>query len=145
MSHCLFDLFFIFQRFRRWIQRNQRRQVEIQRTDSFLEKFAPSSKNQTIADENRFEFRQIVIENVVFFSKNWVVDPSKSFYYYWSSIVSLAVLYNFTMLIGRSAFLLLQERLLIVWLVFDYLCDICYVVDTFVQTRKGSVKIHHYY
>jgi hypothetical protein len=41
------------------------------------------------------------------------------------------------MLIGRSAFLLLQQRLLIVWLVFDYLCDICYIVDTFIQTRKG--------
>ena len=41
------------------------------------------------------------------------------------------------MLIGRSAFLLLQERLLIVWLVFDYICDFCYLVDTFIQTRKG--------
>jgi hypothetical protein len=71
------------------------------------------------------------------FSKNWVVDPSQPFYYYWSSVVSLAVLYNYIMLIGRSAFLLLQERLLIVWLVFDYVCDVCYIADTFIQTRKG--------
>ncbi|CAF1682904.1 unnamed protein product, partial [Adineta ricciae] len=77
-------------RVRRWIQRNQERQVIPQRTDSFLEKFAPSTKIQAIQDEN---------------SKNWVIDPSQSFYYYWSSIVSLAVLYNYIALIGRSAFL----------------------------------------
>jgi len=81
--------------------------------------------------------RFLFIFQYFYFSKNWVVDPSKSFYYYWSSVVSLAVLYNFTMLIGRSAFLLLQQRLLIVWLIFDYLCDVCYIVDTFIQTRKG--------
>ncbi|UJR16327.1 hypothetical protein I4U23_003233 [Adineta vaga] len=112
-------------RVRRWMQRNHGRQVIPQRTDSFLEKFAPSSKIQSIQDEN---------------SKNWVVDPSQSFYYYWSSIVSLAVLYNYTILIGRSAFLLLQERLLIVWLIFDYLCDFCYIVDTCIQTRKGYLE-----
>lgn len=41
------------------------------------------------------------------------------------------------MLIGRSAFLLLQDRLLIIWLVLDYLCDACYIADTIIQTRKG--------
>lgn len=75
-------------------------------------------------------------------SKNWVVDPSKSFYYYWSSIVSLTVLYNYTMLIGRTAFLLLQERLLVVWLVFDYICDVCYIMDTCIQTRKGLINLY---
>ncbi len=44
------------------------------------------------------------------------------------------------MLIGRSAFLLLQQRLLIIWLIFDYLCDVCYIVDTCIQTRKGLMK-----
>jgi hypothetical protein len=38
------------------MQRNHRRQVTPQRTDSFLEKFAPSTKNQLIQDENRFNF-----------------------------------------------------------------------------------------
>lgn len=107
------------------MQRNHGRQVNPQRSDSFLEKFAPPSKDQLLGDEN---------------SQNWVVDPSRSFYYYWSSVVSIAVIYNFTMLIGRSAFLLLQQRLLIVWLVLDYMCDACYLLDTFVQTRKGSFE-----
>ncbi|CAF1114995.1 unnamed protein product [Rotaria sp. Silwood1] len=112
-------------RLRRWIRRNNQHHELPQRTDSFLEKFAPSTKNQLTQNEQ---------------SKNWVVDPSKSFYYYWSSVVSLAVLYNYTMLIGRSAFLLLQQRLLIVWLICDYLCDTCYIVDTFIQTRKGYLE-----
>ncbi len=38
------------------MQRNHRRQIIPQRTDSFLEKFAPSSKNKLIQDENRFNF-----------------------------------------------------------------------------------------
>lgn len=49
-------VFFYFQRFRRWMQKNQRRQVTPQRSDSFLEKFAPSNKNRTITNENRFSF-----------------------------------------------------------------------------------------
>lgn len=85
------------------------------------------------------KFKNLI--SLFFFSKNWVVDPSKSFYYYWSSVVSLAVLYNYTMLIGRSAFLLLQQRLLIVWLIVDYLCDVCYIVDTIIQTRKGFLYL----
>ena len=41
------------------MQRNRGRQVIPQRTDSFLEKFAPSSKNQLIKDEHRFDFELI--------------------------------------------------------------------------------------
>ena len=37
------------------MQRNHRRQVIPQRTDSFLEKFAPSTKKQIIQDENKFD------------------------------------------------------------------------------------------
>jgi hypothetical protein len=41
------------------MQRNHRRQVIPQRTDSFLEKYAPSTKNQLIQDQNRFNFERI--------------------------------------------------------------------------------------
>jgi hypothetical protein len=102
---------------------------------------APSTKNLITEDKKRsvkklFQYHFFIIF-LINSSQNWVIDPSQSFYYYWSSIVSLAVLYNFIILIGRSAFLLLQERLLIIWLICDYLCDICYIIDTFIQTRKG--------
>jgi hypothetical protein len=40
------------------MQRNHRRQVIPQRTDSFLEKYAPSTKNQLIQDQNRFNFEK---------------------------------------------------------------------------------------
>ncbi|CAF3705427.1 unnamed protein product [Adineta steineri] len=98
-----------------------RRQTKLQHTDSSLEKLTPKDKDKKS-------------------SEHWVFDPQESFYYYWSSIVSIAVLYNTVTLIGRSAFLLLQERLLIVWLICDYLCDICYILDTLIQTRKGYLE-----
>ncbi|CAF3548366.1 unnamed protein product [Rotaria sp. Silwood1] len=110
---------------RQIIQKYHRRRVDIQRTNSFLKQSVLSNTNEINEDEH---------------SKNWIVDPSQSFYYYWSSIVSLAVLYNFIILIGRTAFLLLQERFLIIWLICDYLCDLCYIIDTFIQTRKGYLE-----
>ncbi|CAF1000127.1 unnamed protein product [Rotaria sordida] len=111
---------------RHWMQQRHRRRVDIERIDSFLRKNVVLNISQINEDEH--------------ISINWIVDPSQSFYYYWSSIVSIAVLYNFIILIGRSAFLLLQERLLIIWLICDYLCDLCYIIDTFIQTRKGYLE-----
>ncbi|CAF3145276.1 unnamed protein product [Rotaria sp. Silwood2] len=110
---------------RQWIQQYRRRRVDIQRTNSFRKQDVVSNTSQINKNKH---------------SKNWIVDPAKSFYYYWSSIVSIAVLYNLIILIGRSAFLLLQERFLIIWLVCDYLCDVCYITDTFIQTRKGYLE-----
>ena len=50
------------------MQRNHRRQVDPQRTDSFLEKFAPSTKNQLNKDENRFDsFRNILLFDIELF------------------------------------------------------------------------------
>ncbi|CAF1092227.1 unnamed protein product [Didymodactylos carnosus] len=112
------------QRLHKWVKRRQQ-QISPQPSDSFLEKFAPAAREVLLEDQN---------------SKKWVVDPSKNFYYYWSAVVSLAVIYNFILLIGRTAFLLLQSKLLIVWLILDYLCDFCYIADTILQTRKGYLE-----
>ncbi|UJR30171.1 hypothetical protein I4U23_017711 [Adineta vaga] len=106
-------------RFRQWIRPSSQHHKELQSSDS-----PPTDKAPAAKDENR----------------NWIVDPSESFFYYWSAIVSIAVLYNLVILIGRSAFLLLQERLFILWLICDYLCDLCYIIDTFVQSRKTYLE-----
>lgn len=42
------------------------------------------------------------------------------------------------MIIARSVFWLLQEDYLALWLVLDYLCDVIYLGDMFVQLRTGQ-------
>ena len=49
------------------------------------------------------------------------------------------------MIIARAVFWKLQEgNLLLTWLCLDYLCDVIYVLDIFVQFRTGqSVTVLH--
>ena len=77
--------------------------------------------------------------------KTWVIDPSSTLYYRWLAVISAACLYNLIMIIARAVFWKLQEgNLLLTWLCLDYLCDIIYVLDIFVQFRTGqSVTILH--
>ena len=71
--------------------------------------------------------------------KTWVIDPSSTLYYRWLAVISAACLYNLIMIIARAVFWKLQEgNLLLTWLCLDYLCDVIYVLDIFVQFRTGQ-------
>ena len=70
-----------------------------------------------------------------------MIDPSSNTYYRWLGVISFAVLYNLTMIIARSVFWKLQEDYLYVWLAFDYLSDLIYIMDTFVQFRTGEILV----
>lgn len=74
--------------------------------------------------------------------RNWVIDPSSTFYYRWLAVISFACLYNLTMVIARSVFWKLQEQYTLTWLVLDYLCDAIYLLDMFVQFRTGRTNKH---
>ena len=70
-----------------------------------------------------------------------MVDPSSSFYYKWLFVISVAVLYNWTMIVARSVFWKLQSEYLVLWLVLDYVCDLIYILDMVVQFRTGKFKV----
>ena len=71
--------------------------------------------------------------------RTWVIDPSSTLYYRWLGVISAACLYNLIMIIARAVFWKLQEgHLLTTWLCFDYLCDVIYLLDIFVQFRTGK-------
>ena len=74
------------------------------------------------------------------FFKTYVFDPSEQVYYRWLVIISLAVLYNYLFIIGRSSFELLQQYNPILWCTLDYICDILYLIDIFVRLRTGLLK-----
>ena len=69
-----------------------------------------------------------------------IFDPDGSFINVWFYFVVFAVRYNLWVLILRCAFPDAQQTFMIVWLVFDYLCDLIYFLDIVVCIRTGSLE-----
>nr|XP_032527728.1 cyclic nucleotide-gated cation channel subunit A-like [Danaus plexippus plexippus] len=63
-------------------------------------------------------------------------DPTLPTHYHWLAVVSLAILYNVVLVIGRAVFWEL-DKMTMIWFVLDYLCDAIYVVDTIVHIHEG--------
>ncbi|XP_016321311.1 cyclic nucleotide-gated cation channel-like [Sinocyclocheilus anshuiensis] len=115
---------------------------EEERPDSFLERFrgpevrAPPSRrsnNQPDANGNTKGNTK----------KQWetfIVSPSDDIYYYWLFFIAAAVLYNWVLLVARACFDQLQTENPVVWLVFDYLCDFVYILDSCMRLRTGYLE-----
>ncbi|CAF1298996.1 unnamed protein product [Rotaria sordida] len=85
----------------------------------------------------------------------FIFDPSGRLSYYWTSIISLAFLYNFWIIIFRFSFHELTSDNFILWFIFDYLCDFLYLMDIMFNFRTAyleegvlqtdPIKLRHYY
>ncbi|CAF0972861.1 unnamed protein product [Rotaria sp. Silwood1] len=79
----------------------------------------------------------------------FVIDPQNYLYHYWLGIISLAVAYNLLLIPARHAFDDLNKNLRAVWISLDYIFDIIYLIDIFLQSRTGYfshglfVRNHH--
>ncbi|XP_068164136.1 cyclic nucleotide-gated channel rod photoreceptor subunit alpha [Antennarius striatus] len=69
-----------------------------------------------------------------------VVDPASNTYYYWLFIITIPVMYNWTLIIARACFEELQTDYLVLWFMLDFLSDLCYVCDMFFRTRTGYLE-----
>ncbi|XP_034060011.1 cyclic nucleotide gated channel subunit alpha 2b [Gymnodraco acuticeps] len=128
-------------RLREWAHRSLLEEEE--RPDSFLERFrgpelrmAPSRISNTQPDANGNNPKGI-------FRKKWnlfVVSPSDNAYYRWLSVIAVAVLYNWFIVVARACFEKLQVGNYICWLVLDYLSDFVYIMDTCVRLRTGFLE-----
>ncbi|XP_054749517.2 cyclic nucleotide-gated cation channel alpha-3-like isoform X2 [Lytechinus pictus] len=125
-------------------EKNKRKnkKVSTQRVDSFLEKFTTrrgdltnypddeKAKSEVVEDDDKDEDEQTKI----------IVSPDSDFLIYWLTIVSIAVMYNFWVLIAREAWPELQEKGRIAWFVIDYFCDFIYILDIVVQARTAYLE-----
>lgn len=68
-----------------------------------------------------------------------IVDPFGHVYHYWLLIVSLAVVYNLYLIIGRAVFWQLENVNPTLWFVLDYVCDGIYVLDIIVHIMTGKI------
>lgn len=51
----------------------------------------------------------------------------------WLFVITMAVLYNYFLIIVRETFDPLNDNILPLWIVLDYTADVIYIVDMFVQ------------
>ena len=85
----------------------------------------------------------------------FIFDPSGRLAYWWTSIISLAFLYNFWIIIFRFSFHELTHENLLIWFIFDYSCDFLYLMDIMFNFRTAyleegvlqtdPIKLRHYY
>uniref|UniRef100_A0A914GS35 Ion transport domain-containing protein n=1 Tax=Globodera rostochiensis TaxID=31243 RepID=A0A914GS35_GLORO len=75
-----------------------------------------------------------------FFRQKFVVDPYTDYYYRWMGVVTLAYCYNLLLIVYRCVFIDKESAsltCLIVFIFFDIIFDIVYVIDSFVRARTG--------
>jgi len=66
-----------------------------------------------------------------------VFDPAGRLAYWWSFVVTIAFLYNFWILVYRSAFDEISATNLALWLPLDYVADLIYILDILFNLRTG--------
>ncbi|CAH8566205.1 unnamed protein product [Heterobilharzia americana] len=69
-----------------------------------------------------------------------IFHPNNTSYIVWLTFVSLALLYNLWTPIARQAFNDIQSNYQIIWLSFDIIADIIYLIDIFVQCNTSYLK-----
>uniref|UniRef100_A0A3Q3WJZ1 Cyclic nucleotide-binding domain-containing protein n=1 Tax=Mola mola TaxID=94237 RepID=A0A3Q3WJZ1_MOLML len=70
----------------------------------------------------------------------FVINPAGSLYYNWLFIITLPVMYNWTMIIARACFEELQHNFILYWVLLDYSSDLIYLADMFIRTRTGYLE-----
>ncbi|XP_053714093.1 cyclic nucleotide gated channel subunit alpha 1a isoform X2 [Synchiropus splendidus] len=70
----------------------------------------------------------------------FVINPAGNLYYNWLFIITMPVMYNWTMIIARACFEELQHNFIVYWILLDLLSDLIYVADMLVRTRTGYLE-----
>ncbi|KAL6458007.1 hypothetical protein MHYP_G00332370 [Metynnis hypsauchen] len=132
LSHFLFML-------RNWA--SHRLQREVERPDSFLERFrGPELKD--ISSRGSYAHSSIGHPDRPHKRKKevWIMDPAADAYYRWLTVIAAPVFYNLMMIVTRACFNELQSTYTILWIILDYTADAIYYTDSFVRSRTGFLE-----
>ncbi|KAK2863468.1 hypothetical protein Q5P01_003001 [Channa striata] len=69
-----------------------------------------------------------------------VIDPAGNSYYYWLFVITVPVMYNWTLIIARACFEELQTDYLVLWFILDLTSDLVYLADMVFRTRTGYLE-----
>ncbi|CAL9700196.1 unnamed protein product [Knipowitschia caucasica] len=70
----------------------------------------------------------------------FVINPAGNLYYNWLFIITIPVMYNWTMIIARACFEELQHNYIGYWVLLDYSSDLIYLADMFFRSRTGYLE-----
>ncbi|XP_066519173.1 cyclic nucleotide-gated channel cone photoreceptor subunit alpha isoform X3 [Hoplias malabaricus] len=132
LSHFLFMV-------QNWV--SHRLQREVERPDSFLERFrGPELKD--ISSCGSYALSSIGHPDRPRKKKKevWIMDPATDTYYRWLTVIAAPVFYNLMMIVTRACFNELQDKYTILWIILDYGSDAVYYTDTFVRSRTGFLE-----
>lgn len=116
-----------------------KKKTSVTRQDSFLKRFSTRQHYRTDSDES-IDAEDESPEVVFVPSNITVFKPDGSLMFYWLLFVTIAVLYNLWTCIVRQAFRELQYDERFMWITFDILFDIIYILDIVVQLRTGYLE-----
>ncbi|PFX19473.1 Cyclic nucleotide-gated olfactory channel [Stylophora pistillata] len=115
-----------------WLNKTRvKRSENTPRVDSFLEKLEMAGPSHLTRNSRKMMDSS---------ASSIVIDPSGSLHYWWLIVISISVLYNWIFIIARIAFSDLQTNTISLWLTFDYLSDLIYIVDMIVQFKIGFME-----
>ncbi|XP_059210451.1 cyclic nucleotide-gated channel rod photoreceptor subunit alpha [Centropristis striata] len=69
-----------------------------------------------------------------------VIDPAGNTYYHWLAVITIPVMYNWTLIIARACFEELQSDYLMQWFLVDLFSDAIYIADMIFRTRTGYLE-----
>ena len=69
---------------------------------------------------------------------NGVIYPNSQTQYIWLCIVTIAVIYNYVMIVARSVFVQLQHDYSLLWIVLDYSTDAIYITDMVIKAKTSK-------
>ncbi|XP_052073147.1 cyclic nucleotide-gated channel rod photoreceptor subunit alpha-like isoform X1 [Mytilus californianus] len=111
----------------------------LSRQDSFLKKFSTRQHYKTDSEESVDSDDEM--PGVVYVHNDVTVfKPDGSPMFYWLLIVTVAVLYNLWTCIVRQAFRELQYDHKYMWITFDIVSDLIYILDIVAQLRTGYLE-----
>ncbi|KPP63120.1 cyclic nucleotide-gated channel rod photoreceptor subunit alpha-like [Scleropages formosus] len=70
----------------------------------------------------------------------FVINPGDNIYYQWLFVITIPVMYNWTVIIARACFEELQHKYLVMWFFLDYISDIIYLGDMMFRSRTGFLE-----
>ncbi|KAM9482069.1 cyclic nucleotide-gated channel cone photoreceptor subunit alpha isoform 2-T2 [Clarias gariepinus] len=120
---------------------SHRLQPELERPDSFLERFrGPELKDLSSRGSIARSSLGHPEQNHKKKKNSWIMDPATDLYYRWLTVIAGPVFYNLMMLITRACFNELQDSYMTLWIILDYSSDVIYYMDTFVRSRTGFLE-----
>ncbi|XP_078137876.1 cyclic nucleotide-gated channel rod photoreceptor subunit alpha [Centroberyx gerrardi] len=115
-------------------ERKEKKQREKEEKEKLQKEKEEKEKQQKEKEEKEKKAKEEAAKEIR------VIDPAGNTYYHWLAIITIPVMYNWTLIIARACFEELQTDYLMYWFVVDLTCDLIYIADMVFRTRTGYLE-----